>query len=440
MLTPPPSPGCDTASCTPLAAVDLRRIEMLRRRIEMLLEDALRFWLRHGHDDEYGGFHGTLNRFGEPIEPSHKGLIQQARHLWTFSACGRSLAAMSADRGAAIRGLAHSAFRFIVQHYLDPEDGEFFQLVDRQGTPLDRRKDLYSNGFAIYGLAEYALAFDSAQARELALACFESLDKTTHDSTYGGYDQTHRPSVLGTHAAKDTNTHLHLMEALVNLYRATSNQKVGQRAAELVRLILTKHIQPSGQTHARFTRDFTPLGNPTISYGHDIEIAWLSFDAIDTLVLDDRSSLRGKAYQLGRNAADWGYDPIKGGFFEEGIPMGAATGLEKVWWVQIEAIAGLYMLYQYRADRRLLDQLEGTLDFSERYLLDPNEGEWYWGVLPGGSLGPRRDNKGEEWKASYHLVRGLMFTAAWMSQTLSLASTTRAECISGAQGVDTHHR
>lgn len=423
-LTPTTAPSTASSSASVSVDGDAQRIKALRQRVDLLLEDATRFWLNHGRDTEFGGFHGTLNRFGEPIEPSNKGLVQQARHLWTLSAYHRMATAADASRKAALKQDADDLFHFIVEHLRDPADGEFYLRVDRKGNPVDRTKHLYSNSFAIYGLAEYALAFNVDQARKLALECFFSLDRSSHDNEFGGYDQSHRPHWLGPGAAKDTNTHIHLMESFTNLYQATRDPTVRARAEELVRVVLTKHVQPSHETHAEFARDFKPVGGTTISYGHDIETSWLLFDSIRVLGLKDSAPLGERAYQLGVNAARQGFDPKLGGLFEEGIPNGAPTKLDKIWWVQAEAIAGLYRLYQYRLEPKFLDQLEKTLDFVERYQRDPNLGEWYWGVLPDGSLGQHRDNKGEEWKASYHTVRALLFTRAWMDEPRVASSDT----------------
>lgn len=402
----------------PLDRAVLHRVRAIHARLEYLLEDAITFWMRNGQDREHGGFFGTLNRFGESTEPTHKGLVQQVRHLWTFSAYHRHLAPTDRTKRAAAKALADDLLAFVSRHFLDPKDGEFILRVDRLGNALCREKHLYTNSFAIYGLSEYAMAFESEPARSMALNCFRSLDRS-HDATYGGYDQTHRPCWLSQGAVKDTNTHLHLMECFTALFAATGDRLVWQRAEELVHLLLARHVQPSGQTHAEFDRTFTPVGPASISYGHDIETAWLVFDAIDTLQLEDAKGLRDKAYQLGANAAQRGFDAERGGFFEEGMPEGPPTKLEKVWWIQAEALAGLYRLYQHSNDLRFLNMLEQTLSFCETYLRDPNHGEWYWSVTPNDTLGQHRDNKGQEWKSSYHLVRGLLFTQRWMAQSLA---------------------
>lgn len=40
------------------------------------------FWQQHGPDEQFGGFHGTLDLSGTPVAPTYKGIVQEARHVW----------------------------------------------------------------------------------------------------------------------------------------------------------------------------------------------------------------------------------------------------------------------------------------------------------------------------------------------------------------------
>jgi mannose/cellobiose epimerase-like protein (N-acyl-D-glucosamine 2-epimerase family) len=73
-------------------------------------------------------------------------------------------------------------------------------------------------------------------------------------------------------------------------------------------------------------------------------------------------------------------------------------------------------------DVSYLTRLESTLSWIETKQVDAEYGEWFWGISPDGSVGPRGDHKGEEWKAEYHAVRALVFTADWIDQILSHAA------------------
>src|SRR5690606_29252949 len=85
-------------------------------------------------------------------------------------------------------------------------------------------------------------------------------------------------------AKKCTNTHIHLLEALTPLCRALPGDEIlAARLSELAHVIATRMLQPDGYVHPFFARDFTPVGPPRVSYGHDIETSWLLMDAVRAL-------------------------------------------------------------------------------------------------------------------------------------------------------------
>jgi len=233
-----------------------------------------------------------------------------------------------------------------------------------------------------------------------------------------GYDQTNDPAWFSPGTQKETNTHIHLLEAFTTLYRVTRDPTVGARLNELAEVTAHKIVQPEGYARKEFRADFTPLGEPVVSYGHDIETSWLLFDALAALGRENDRALVDIALRLGEYSARAGFDEKLGGYFEEGPPGGAPTKVEKIWWIQAEALSGLFNLYERTRDPLHLTRLEKTLDFIEQHQRDREYGEWYWGVLGDGSVGPRGTNKGEEWKASYHAVRALVFTSDWIGKAL----------------------
>jgi len=68
-------------------------------------------------------------------------------------------------------------------------------------------------------------------------------------------------------------------------------------------------------------------------------------------------------------------------------------------------------------DYRQLERLERTLGWLEA-TRDRDHGEWFGSLQPDGSLGSYGPNKGDEWKASYHNLRSLLFTADWIGEAL----------------------
>jgi mannobiose 2-epimerase len=206
------------------------------------------------------------------------------------------------------------------------------------------------------------------------------------------------------------------------LYRLSKDAAVRARLEEMVKVVATRIVQSDNYAHKEFFRDWRAHEKPIVSYGHDLETAWLLMDALDALGTPLEPMVSQVALHLGKHSADLGYDTANGGYFEEGVPGGSPTKLEKIWWIQAEAVPGLWWLYRLSSDASFLDRLEGTLTWIEKKQVDGEHGEWFWGIMPDGSIGPRGDHKGEEWKAQYHGLRAVVFTADWIDQALSPAS------------------
>src|SRR5688572_23686425 len=61
------------------------RLGTLKVRLDALGVGIMDFWKAHGIDAKHGGIHGLHDRRGVPKEDAPKGLVQQTRHLWSFS-------------------------------------------------------------------------------------------------------------------------------------------------------------------------------------------------------------------------------------------------------------------------------------------------------------------------------------------------------------------
>jgi len=283
---------------------------------------------------------------------------------------------------------------------------------------VDKKKKIYAEAFAILGLSKYSLVFHEQEAADFALDCFFSLDGRFHDPVNGGYDQRDDPDSWIGGAARGTNTHIHLMEALTLLYSATNDETVGERLDEFINVVVDRLLQPQGYVHWSFDSDWLPLGDPSVSYGHDLEITWLLLEAARLAGRESEIKIVEAAVTMGANSSACGFDVENGGFFDSGIPDGEVTNDEKVWWAQFESILGLWRLFELTGDTVHLERLEKTLEWIEE-CRDKDYGEWFWGHYPDGSLGPRGDRKGEEWKTSYHNLRSLVLCLDWMEEAVA---------------------
>lgn len=157
--------------------------------------------------------------FGE----AERGLVQQARVLWAFSA------AYGLNKAEEDKQVADKAYEYLIHTFEDKQHGGYFWIVDYQGYPLVTKKQLYGLAFALFGLAEYAAVMQVKEAKEKAIALFHIIENYFSDNTSGGYlealSQSWEPisdmrlSETDLNAPKSMNTHLHLLEAYSCLFK-----------------------------------------------------------------------------------------------------------------------------------------------------------------------------------------------------------------------------
>jgi mannobiose 2-epimerase len=410
-----------TAAAPPPEAALERRLDGLRARLASLGEETFEFWRTHGPDPVWGGFYGTVDRTGKKAVPTDKGLIQTARHLWAMS-----MWYQRKKPTLEVKALADSLYRFLIGHFYDPATKEFFLTVTESGAPVEPRKVLAGQALAIYGLTQYARAFGVVEAAGYAMATFQALDARAHDDAFGGYRQINDAPWLPATTEKETNTQVHLLEAFTALYDYGHHPAVRARLQELVTICIDRLLQPSGYLHRDFRLDWSLVGEPAVSYGHDMETGWLLLEAARALGRPDDPRIVAAAKIMIIGPARTGYDPVKGGYFEEGPPGGGPpTKLAKIWWVQAEALLALWTAFRLTHDPGMLDRFDGTLRFIETTQRDPAHGEWFWSVLPDGTPGEKADEKGNAWKASYHTLRALTFSEQWIATARSRSATPR---------------
>ena len=199
------------------------------------------------------------------------------------------------------------------------------------------------------------------------------------------------------------NTHLHVLEAYTNLFRAWPDPLLREKLASLVGLFLEK-IFDTNRNHLRtfFEMDWTPV-NETVSFGHDIEASWLLLEAADGLGDSaTRSKVREAAIALAQSTLWEGID-AGGGLVNEAQPDGITDG-DKYWWAQWEAIVGFVNAYQETRSAEFAEAAAAIWDYARHHLADHDIGEWYFRVAQNGKPYPGDDKVGL-WKCPYHGAR-----------------------------------
>jgi len=382
----------------------------LRGAIAAELEtNLLPFWRVRSLDRRRGGFIAEMASDGTVREDAPRGLILNARLLWTFSALSCEL---GDPRDLA---LARRAFDVLEGRFRDREHGGYFWRVDADGRPLDRSKKTYGQAFAIYALAEHFRATGNAVALDAADELVELIDRHAHDDRFGGWIEARaadwseaedlRLSDKDMDVAKSMNTHLHLLEAFTNLHRARPSAVTAERLAELLSLFDRHIIGPDPRhRHLRpFFDERWKVCSDSYTFGHDIEAAWLLCEAAEALADNElQATAQAWAADLARTVLAQGLD-ADGGLAYEGRG-GAVTNHDHDWWCQAEAVIGFWHAFQLTGERTFADASAASWRFIDRYLVDRVHGEWFWRVRDDGTVDPA-EPKVSEWKCPYHSIR-----------------------------------
>ncbi|MGD0831634.1 MAG: AGE family epimerase/isomerase [Terracidiphilus sp.] len=374
----------------------------LRQKVETeLRSDILPFWLKYSIDDEFGGFRGQISN-DLTIDPhAAKGLILNARILWTFSK------AFTVYRDPLYLATARRAYEYLDRYFWDHDFGGVYWMLDYLGRPHDTKKRIYGQAFTVYALAEYYHASGDPDALAKALRMVESIESSSHDDVHNGYFETYerdwalakdqRLSAVDMDEKKSMNTHLHLMEAYATLLRFHEDETVRRRLRELIEIFLDHIIDPATNHFILFfDEEWHPRSNK-ISFGHTIEGSWLLCEAAE--VLGNAGLLkrvREVSVKMAQAVFEQGLDQ-DGGLLYELNP----TDTDKHWWPQAEAVVGFLNAYQLTGQTHFLAASENSWAFIDKFIVDHLHGEWFWRVSKSG-VPSAEEYKVDPWKCPYH--------------------------------------
>ncbi|MBL3655775.1 AGE family epimerase/isomerase [Fulvivirga sp. 2943] len=376
---------------------------------EAEMHRSLSFWVQRMKDTVNDGFYGRIDGLNQLYPKADKSVILNTRILWTFSHIARYTS------NKTYHEMARRAYDYIINHFIDKNFGGVYWMVDYKGQPLNRRKQLYAQAFAIYALSEYYLCSKDEKSLDWAKDIFRHIEHYSFDALKNGYMEACteqwgeiddlRLSEKDANEKKTMNTHLHVLEAYTNLYRVWQDEELARQLRNLLLLFFERFINYNGHLELFFDENWN-LKSSEISFGHDIECSWLLCEAAE--VLNDKifiEKARGTAVKM--------VDAVmKEGVHTDGALMNKVdnNGImdsDKHWWPQAEALVGFINAWEINPDPKYIEALKNNWKFIKKTLLDKEDGEWHWRSNKIGTIIKSEDKAGP-WKCPYHNNRAMM--------------------------------
>jgi mannobiose 2-epimerase len=414
--------------------------ERLKIAAEMkysMINELLKQWYPKSIDTPYGGFLSAFSYDFKPEGNQDKMIVTQARHIWSNAKAAEMFPEIAYYKNGANHG-----FKFLRDVMWDKQYGGFYTYVDRQGNVKPggfAPKEAYGNSFAIYGLAAYYQSSGDTAALNLAKKEFRWMEEHSHDPVHKGYyqhmqrDGTPIPrdadvSSVSQTGYKDQNTSIHLLESFTELYNVWPDSLLRERLKEMLFLVRDTIVTEKGYLTLFFKPDWTPVsykdsskevilkhkGLDHVSFGHDVETAYLMLEASHLLGFKNNTTTITIAKKMVDHALTYGWDDKVGGFYDEGYYFRDKPGITiiadtKNWWAQAEGLNSLLLMSDYfpNDEKKYYDKFKMLWHYVQTYLIDHQHGDWYPGGL---DKQPELKTalKGQIWKGTYHNLRALM--------------------------------
>jgi mannobiose 2-epimerase len=404
--------------------------------------DLLDAWYPVSLDTVHGGFLSDFTYNWQPGGPQNKMLVTQTRHLWTASE-----AAMFYNE-SLYRQIADHGFRFLKDKMWDKKYGGFYMQLNREGDYTDSNfgnyKIAYGNAFAIYALASYYKISGDTAALNLARKTFMWLNKHSYDPKFKGYfnilgrdgswpspEMDNASGVTTSYLSatdwKDQNTSIHLLEAFTELYKVWPDSLLRDRLFEMLVLIRDTIMNKKGFLGLFFERDWTPVSfrdssdavrktnyyYDHISFGHDVETAYLMLEASHVLGIESDTKTLTCARKMVDHALANGWDKDRGGFYYAGYYFNGSDYVSiinnaKIWWVQAEGLNALLLMAKlFPEEDKYYYTFRKQWEYINKYLIDHKHGGWYEEGLDNSPV-KLKALKAYDWKTNYHNARALM--------------------------------
>ncbi|WP_373732046.1 AGE family epimerase/isomerase [Bacteroides heparinolyticus] len=361
-----------------------------------LTADILPFWLANGLDRKHGGVYTCLDREGR--------LMDSTKSVWFQGRFGfvAAYAYNQVERNPEWLEASKSCIDFIEAHCADA-DGHMYFEVAADGTPLRKRRYVFSECFAAIAMSEYAIASGDKRYAEKALELFKRIQRFL--ATPGFLEPKYLPALQ----ARGHSITMILINTASRIRAAIDDPVLNTQIDESLDAIRRYFIHPEFKALLEMVGtegEFIDTCNGRlINPGHCIETAWFILEEARHRGWD--KDLTDMALQILDWSWQWGWDEQYGGIINfrdcRNLPVQDYSQDMKFWWPQTEAIIATLYAYQATKDEKYLAMHKQISDWTYAHFPDREHGEWYGYLHRDGTVA--QPAKGNIFKGPFHIPR-----------------------------------
>ncbi len=366
-----------------------------RKYRDDLVNNIMPFWLKNGLDRVNGGVYTCVDRDGSLID-STKSVWFQGRFAFVCSFAYNTI-----EKNPDWLAAAKSTIDFIEAHCFD-SDGRMYFEVMADGTPLRKRRYVFSESFAAIAMAEYAKASGDMSYAEKALNLFKDIRKFVATPGYM------EPKYLDALKAKGHSLVMILINTASRIRNVISDPVLDRQIDESIASLkdfmkpefkaLLEMVGPDGEF-------IDTINGRLINPGHCIETAWFLLE--EAKYRDWDKELTAQALQILDWSWEWGWDKQYGGIINfrdcRNLPPQDYSQDMKFWWPQTEAIIATLYAYEATGDDKYLIWHKQISEWTYAHFPDEEYGEWYGYLHRDGTVA--QPAKGNIFKGPFHIPR-----------------------------------
>jgi mannose/cellobiose epimerase-like protein (N-acyl-D-glucosamine 2-epimerase family) len=366
------------------------------------IADILAFYEPHAYDPAGGFFHHFLDD-GSIYDKDTRHLVSSARFVFNYA---------NAFMHTGIKHYriwAAHGFAYLTSHHQSAYGHYIWQ---RKGNKIeDGRAMAYGHAFVMLAAAA-ASRLDIAGAKDMIAEIWDFMDCYFYEADHSAYADERDDSLAILSAYRGQNANMHIVEALLAAYEATSNLRYLDRASTIAhKFTIELTANTDGQIwehyNACWEHDWTfNINKPDDLFkpwgyqpGHQVEWAKLLLQLNQYRYADWHLPV---AIHLFNTSMRKGWDDEYGGLVYGYAPDGTFADAQKYFWVQAEAIAAAWRLFTITGDPRYRHDYHRLWEFSWDHLIDHQHGAWFRIVSRQGAwLEPYKSPAG---KTDYHTM------------------------------------